>query len=299
MKAVWLRLFFLFAAASYGLAQDPQSALAGSLSTYDGHLGAHSSAAQVIADANSLTGGYRGLSPYVGRFGPSDYAQNRVLARRTFSWLSRAGALYGSDPAVMRALAGTYGYLGGFYGNAAFSSYPYAAVTAWAGANRVTRSMYLSDRNNRGLESELQRLGLAWAAAAYVGGRFYGEGLPDTADLNPSAALAAAVPTVPVPEVDASKLTPDQAAQWTEVRQRFVLTAGKVHDARVLLEQLGARLQSQNMSLNSVDVAAALMMQGFLDDAATLAQSGKFELAKEALVRAEYQRRKLKDVIGQ
>lgn len=253
----------------------------------------------MIADANRLVSGYRGLTPCVGPFGPGEYAPNRLLARQTFAWLARASAVYGSDPVVMRTLAGAYGSLGGFYGNPAFSSYPYAAATAYAGANRLTRSLFLADRNNRGLEAELQRLGLAWAAASYVGGRFYGEGLRDAADLNPSAAMAAAVPTVALPEVDATKLTPEQAAQWREVRERFAITAAKVHDARVLLEQLGARLQSQNMALNGVDVAAALMMQGLLDDSASLAGSGQFELAKEALVRAEYQRRKLKDVIGQ
>jgi len=279
---------------------DAQRALVGDLNTYNGHLGPNpGDGSLVIADAHRLMGGYRGLNPYVSGFGPADYAQNQILARQTFGWLNRASVLYANNPAVMRSLAGTYGYLGGFYGNPAFSVYPYAAVTAWGGANRLTRALFLADRNNRALEGELQRMALSWAAAAYVGGKFYREGIPDAADLNPSASLSAAVPTVMLPDVDASKLTPEQVADWKEVRERFVITATKVHDARVLLEQLGARLQSQGMSLNSVDVAAALMMQGFMEDSANFVRTGQFALAKEAVIRAEYQRRKLKDVIGQ
>jgi hypothetical protein len=41
------------------------------------------------------------------------------------------------------------------------------------------------------------------------------------------------------------------------------------------------------------------MMQGFLDDAAELIRAGQFEKASEALVRADYQRQKLRSVTGQ
>ena len=281
-------------------AGDPQRVLAGDLTELNARLNAsRTDGGQVIADANRLAANYRGLVPYVGRFGPADYTQNRQLARQTFAWLAHASALYASDPAVMQALAGVYGYLGGFYSSPAFSSYPYAAATAYAGANRLTRSLLLGDSHNSRLEADLQRLGLAWATASYVGGRFYGDGLPEQAEPPQREATAAEIQPVALPDVEVEKLTPEQVGQWREVRERFVITSARVHESRVLLEQLAARLRSQNMSLNTRDVAAGLMMQGFLDDSASLMRAGQFELAKEGLVRAEYQRRKLKGVTGQ
>jgi hypothetical protein len=136
----------------------------------------------------------------------------------------------------------------------------------------------------------LQRWGLAWAAAFYVGGMLYGPGLLEQVEPPPSATAPPEIPSVELPEVDVEKLTPEQERQWREVRERFVITARRVHQARELLEQLAARLRSQNMSLNQQDVAVSLMMQGFLEDSASLIRAGQFQLAKEALTRAEYQR---------
>jgi len=278
----------------------PQGALAGDLTELNSHLnGNRVDSRQIIADAERLTANYRGLTPYVGRFGPADFAQNRLLARQTFAWLARANLLYASDPVALQALGGAYGYLGGFYSNPAFSIYPYAAVTAYAGANRVTRALLLGDPNGGRWEAELQRLGMAWAAAAYVNGRFYGEGIPEQPGPPPPQMMQPDAQPMPLPKVDVEKLTPEQVGQWREVSQRFSITATKVHDAQALLDQLSARLFAQSMSLNPRDVAAALMMQGFLEDASRLASAGQFELAKQALVKAEYQRTKLRSVTGQ
>jgi len=290
----------LLATASAQIPGDPQRALYGDVTQYNTQLNAgHMDSAQVIANANRLMNGYRGMAPYAGRYGPAEIEQNRLLARQTFDYLARVSAMYASDPAVMQALAGTYGYLGSFYATPGINFYPYAAPVAYGWANRLTRSMLLRDRGNSQLEANLQRLGMSWAAAAYVNGRFYGSGygLPDMAGPPPPEAPVVLVP-VPLPAVNAEKFTPEQAGHWKELHEQFLITSKKVHEARVLLEQLGARLRSQNMSLNQVDVAAALMMQGFLEDSVTLIQASQFEPAKEALTRAEYQRTKLKSVTG-
>ena len=104
-----------------------------------------------------------------------------------------------------------------------------------------------------------------------------------------------------LPDVDESGLSDAQKAAWSDARERFMNVAPKVHEARVLLAQLSARLESQgpNITLNTKDAAAALMMQGFLDDAVELIRKGQFERASEALVRADYQRQRLKSVTGQ
>jgi hypothetical protein len=73
----------------------------------------------------------------------------------------------------------------------------------------------------------------------------------------------------------------------------------RVHEARVLLNDLSDRLHQRHITLHPVDAANALKMQGYLEDAADLIREGRFETAIEALTRADYVRTKLKSVTGQ
>ncbi len=297
LRAIFLASLFV---AGVWAQADLQGALAADVGAWSGQMnGARMDAAQVIANSNRLVAGYRGMMPYAAGFGAADIARNRALARQSFAYLAWASSAYAANPAVMQALTGAYGYLGGFYATPGIGYYPYAAPYAYAGANRLTRAMMLGDRGNSRLEADLQRWGTAWAAASYIGGRFYGNltNLPDGAEILPPV-QPADIPLTPLPAVDVEKLTPDQVGQWKELRENFLGTAKRVREARVLLEELSARLRSQNMNLNQTDAAAALMMQGFLEDAVGLIRTTQFEPAVEALSRAEYQRRKLRSVTG-
>ena len=103
---------------------------------------------------------------------------------------------------------------------------------------------------------------------------------------------------MPLPQIDEGKLTAEDKTLWGEVRARFVPTAKRVLDARLSLEELSQRLRQQNLQVNQQDAAAALIMQGFLEDAAGLIAAGQFQPALDALSRVDYQRAKLNNVIG-
>jgi hypothetical protein len=83
------------------------------------------------------------------------------------------------------------------------------------------------------------------------------------------------------------------------VRERFMNVSPRVQEACIFLGQLSAKLQAQNMRLNMTDEATALKMHGFLGDAVDLIRTGQFEKAREALIRADYERGRLKSVTGQ
>ncbi|MGA2186562.1 MAG: hypothetical protein ABSH47_26395 [Bryobacteraceae bacterium] len=282
-----------------------QRALQGTLSGMDAHLNGHPSSQQVISDSDRLAAGYNGLIPYAAGFGESDYQLNRELARAAFAWLARASALYAADPAVSQSLMRTYGLIGDFYRHYG-PFYPTGAALAYSGGNHLARGLVLDRRGGRSWERDLERSAMDWAAVAYVNGALYGvpphQGEPPPE--GPQAGQPAPAPDIQptaLPDVDESRLNDQQKALWSDARERFMNVAPKVHEARVLLAQLSARLESQgpNMTLNTRDAAAALMMQGFLDDAAELIRAGQFEKASEALVRADYQRQKLRSVTGQ
>ena len=65
------------------------------------------------------------------------------------------------------------------------------------------------------------------------------------------------------------------------------------------MTELASRLAQQGLTVNVNDAATAAKMQGYLEDAVDLVKSRQFAAASEALVRAEYERNRLKNVIGQ
>jgi hypothetical protein len=304
IRAVLLCLFL--GAVVY--AQGPgerQHSLQGMIGGMNARLNGQPGSRQVISDSDRLAAGFNGLVPYVGGFAENDYQLNRELARQAFEWLARASAMYAADPAVSQSLMQTYGVIGDFYRRHG-SFYPSGAALAYAGGNHLARSMVLDRRGGRSFERDLERTAMDWAAVSYLNGAMYGmppgQGgpPPEGADARQAAPVAEIQPTA-LPEVDEGRLDDQQKAAWSDARERFMNVAPKVREARVLLAQLSARLEAQgpNMRLNTQDAAAALMMQGFLDDATDLIRAGQFEKASEALVRADYQRQKLKSVTGQ
>jgi hypothetical protein len=283
---------------------DRQRALQGTLSGMGAHLNGHPSSQQVVSDSDRLAAGYDGLIPYVGGFGENDYQLNRELAQEAFAWLARASAMYAADPAVAQSLMRTYGLIGDFYRHHG-SFYPPGAPLAYAGGNQLARALVLDRRGGRSYERDLERFAMDWAAVSYVNGAMYGmpprQGEPPPEGPQAEPGAPPDIRPTELPDVDESKLDDQQKALWSDARERFMNVAPKVHEARVLLAQLSARLESQgpNMTLNTKDAASVLMMQGFLDDAAELIRTGQFEKASEALVRADYQRQKLRSVTGQ
>ena len=296
-------LIFCFLAAALGAQNQRQLALEATISGMNARLkNGQPGGQQVIADSNRLAAGFSSLGSYAGGFGQDDYQLNRELARDAFAWLARANELYAADPAVSQSLMNTYGAIGDFYRNHG-SFYPMGASLAYAGGNRMARWLVLNPRGGRSFERDLERTALSWAALGYMQQAFYGSPPPGG---EPPVEQAAPprpqdIPVTPLPDVDESKLDEGRKAAWSDARERFLNVAPKVQQARVLLAQLAARLESQgpNMTLNPQDAAAALMMQGFLDDAAELIRRGEFEKASEAVKRADYQRLKLRSVTGQ
>ncbi len=277
-----------------------QQRLQGMIGAMNDRLNGQPGGAQVMADSNRLAAGFNDLIPFVGSFGESDNATNRELAQAAFAWLGRASTMFAANQTVCQNLMQTYGVIGDFYRNHG-SFYPSGAALAYAGGNHLARSMVVGGHGGKSFERELERTGLEWAAVSYLMyGAPQGQGTPPEENARPPAPVAE-IPATVLPDVDESRLDERQKADWSDARERFMNVAPKVQQARVLLAQLSARLEGQgpNMTLNATDAAAALMMQGFLDDAVELIRAGQFERASEALVRADYQRQKLKSVTGQ
>jgi hypothetical protein len=256
---------------------------------------------QVIADARLLTSGYRSLGPFVRGFGPSDYTYNRLVARRSLEWLGRASLLYGRDPLVAQAFLGSYESIGGFYRDYGSFYHP-GAFVAYAGATRLAQRMILNGYETDRYERELNRYALAYGTIAAVNGALLTpwntpRDLPDVD--SPKYEPTIVLKPTELPVVDVAKLDAEHKAAWTEARDRFRNVAPKVYGARVLLNELSARLAGQRMSLHPQDAADALKMQSFLEDAVDLMREGRFDTALEALIRADYVRAKLKGVTGQ
>jgi hypothetical protein len=279
-----------------------QAALRHDLDSMTARLnGARPSPQQMIADAQLLTSRYHSLGPLVRGFGPADYAYNREAARRSLEWLARASLLYGHDALVAQALLGSYDSIGGFYTDYG-PFYQPGAFVAYAGATRLAQRLVLERRDPDRFEREFERFALAYGTiAAFNGALLIPWNVPR--DLPESAPQKAEpiVPLTPVelPSVNVAALDAEQKAAWNEVKDRFRNVSPRVHGARVLLNELSARLQRQNMTLHPQDAANALKMQSFLEEAVELIREGRFETASEALVRADYVRARLKGVTGQ
>jgi hypothetical protein len=256
---------------------------------------------QLIADAQLIASGYRSLGPHVRRFGPADYTLNRLVARRSLEWLSRAGAIYRRDPLVAEAFLRSYDSIGGFYAHYA-PFYRPGAFVAYAGATRLAQRLILEGLDDYGFDRELDRFALAYGAMAALNGALLvpwntPRDLPDTS--SPKSGRTAAIKPVELPEVDVTQLDAGQKEAWNEAKTRFRNVAPHVYQARVLLNQLSERLQRQRMTLSAQYAADALKMQSFLEDAVDLMLEGRFDTAVEALRRADYVRTRLKGATGQ
>src|SRR4051812_20593414 len=114
MRRLVITALFAFVAAS-AAAQDRHAELRRDLDAMTARLALRPTAQQVIADARLLASEYRSLGPYARAFGPSEYAINRAIARRSLDWLWRASLLYSRDPEVAQAFLLGYDTIGGFY----------------------------------------------------------------------------------------------------------------------------------------------------------------------------------------
>lgn len=288
----------LFAVVLYAQS-DRRQELLGMIGGMQMRLNGQPGPRQVVADSDRLAAGFSGLAPLAGGFGGSDAQLNRQIAEDAFSWLGRASAMYPGDPAVSRSLLRTYGVIGDFcrsYG----SFYPPGAAMGFAGSNRMARSLVLDPRGGKRFERDLEQTAMSWAAVAYTQQAMFG-GPPQQPSAPDAAPPLPEIPLTPLPQVDESKLDDQQKELWADARDRFNSVAPKVREARVLMAQLAVRLAQQgpNITVNPQDAAAALMMQGFLDDAADFIRAGQFDKASEALTRADYQKNKLRSVTGQ
>jgi hypothetical protein len=257
---------------------------------------------QAIADSERIGAAYARFSPLSNIISSTYQEQHRQSARRAYAWLCRAGSLYGGDPLVSRALMRTYATMGDYYRQHG-GIYPAGVVFGYGGANRHARYLMLDSPNSREFERDLERYAVAWAAASYVdlAARRSYTSCGDSFDQPNSRAQVrgSSLKPVPLPEVDESRLTPEQKELWKDVHNQFVPVSSRVHGAQVILEQLSDRLQSRNMKLNLQDAATAINMQGFLEDASELIKAGDFEKARIALSKSEYLRKKLKNTTGQ
>jgi hypothetical protein len=256
---------------------------------------------QAIADARRIVAGYRSFGPLVRTFGPADYALNREVARRSLYWLSRAGALYATDPFAVRAFLDAYDVIGGFYRDYG-GFYAPGAYVAYASAARLAQRLTHSPHDPLWFTQALDRYALAYGTLATLNGMLVPrwtmvQDLPaaDAAPREPPAALT----PLPPPTVDVTGLDAAQRQLWADARDRFRSASSSVHGARVLLDQLSERLRRQGLTLNPATAATALKMQSALEDASELLQAREFESAIELLRSAEAHRAKLRSATGQ
>ncbi len=248
----------------------------------------------VVSDARRLSEGYRALGPNASGFDPDDRALNRDIAGQSFAWLSRARLLHLADPSVAAQLMETYATIGAFYRDYG-DFYPEGARTAFGGASELARMLVLRDSLGQTYEQELSRYALA-SAVANAGSP--APGAPEaTAPSSPQAATVAR--RVELPVIDADALTAEQRAQWADIRDQFRIAAARVHEARVRIDELSARLKLRGMTINVTTAATAATMEGFLEDAVELSGAHEFRMASLALTRVEYTRGKLRSVLGE
>jgi len=259
---------------------------------------------QLLSRVNTLGNSFQGFVPMIGGFTPGDYQANRELVRRSLSWLAMVEARGYANPALGRSVAGLYGRLGDYQNRPQFraNGFGSGAAFGYAGAGRVSRRLFLGG-NGSDRDIERYALQLATLGAGYGYGFGFGmyqrqrapQGL-DAVDFGPVEDNGKK--PLPVPTVDAAKLTPEQKAAWDDLRPQFVAVANRVFQTQQNLDALGQRLRRQGMDVNAQDRAIAYQMDGFLQDSAALMQTLDFAPAKVALDRASYLCTKLKSVAG-
>jgi hypothetical protein len=256
---------------------------------------------EAIADAKQIGAAYRTFGPFVPTFGPTDYALNRAVARRSLSWLSRAGSFYARDPLAARAFLDAYDVIGGFYRDHG-GFYAPGAYVAYASAARLAQRLAYYGHDPVWFGSAFDRYALEYGMYATLNGMLVprwtmAQHLPveDVAPSGPQPGLA----PLALPKVDATGLDATQRQLWMEARDRFRAASSSVHSARLLLDQLSARLRQKGLTLNPTIAATALKMQSALEDASELLQAKEFETAIESLRGAEAYRVKLRPATGQ
>ena len=231
--------------------QDRQIELRRDVDGMAARLSARPSTEQVIADAHRLTAGYRSLAPLAGGFRAPGYAVNLAIARQSLEWLGRASVLHGHDPLAARAFLTSYDAIGGFYAGGPF--YRPGAFVAYAGGARLARRLALHGLEQTWFDGEMERFALAYGSLAAFHGALQTPwtAAHDLPDADPSQAVPAVVITpVPLPRVDVTKLDGAQKAAWIETQERFRSVAPRVHQARILLDDLSHRLQQQRIALH-------------------------------------------------
>jgi hypothetical protein len=259
----------------------------------------------VLADNDRLRAGFSSLETDSRHLGSSDAGVGLQLARLSFAWLDRASVRFRSDAAVVRALMGTYAFLGDFYRREPLVYEP-NVWAGYSGASRLARALVRENSGGKELERSLEQFALDLAALRYVYviGDSEGSGMrarhaarrEPFVDVSPQGVEFT---PVPLPQLDEQALSQEQRAEWLDVRARFVTVAARVNEARRLMAGLSERLRPRNMVINLANAATAVTMQGFVDDAAQLIKERQFALASNALVRADYERMRLKDITGQ
>lgn len=278
------------------------TAFAQDLDAMNARLGPGRAPRDVMADAQRLSATYRSFGPGARGFGASDQELSRRNTALSVAWLRRASGLYPRDRALGTELMRAYGSIGSFHQDYG-SFYPAGTFWAYGGASRMARMMLASGGGGDDmLERDLQQYALAYATAAYAYGPVFNwwqqprDNQPPQP--LPSGQLPAAPSLVSLPSVDVQSLSPEQRTQWQDVQDRFNPTAAHVREAGLRITELADRLARQGLTLNVSDAATASKMQGFLEDAVEFIKSSQFTAASEALVRAEYERARLKNVIG-
>jgi hypothetical protein len=260
---------------------------------------------QAVADSQRLRQRFIALRPLAPRFGPDELRRHGMLAHRSLGWLALASRQFHGDPDVVPSLVGAYSALGDFHGAGGLVSRT-GFWFGYAGAHRAARSLALARRGDLGFDRTLEALALTWAAVAFMEARgpwiwpawdTQTEGLERTID---QAVGGEPLPApVLIPAVDESALSEADRTRWHEVRNRFPGVSSRAHQAHLALADLRSRLGSRGLSLHPTHVGALLAMEGYLDDALKAIEAREFERALEALVRAEYERGKLRDATGQ
>lgn len=280
-----------------------QAAFAQDLAAMDARLAPGRPSRDVIADAQRLSSTYRSFGPGARGFGAGDQELNRRNAALSLAWLQRAHGLYPRDRALGTELMRAYGSIGAFYQDYG-GFYPAGAFWAYGGASRMARMMIASGaRGDDTLERDLQRYALAYTTAAYAYGPMFNWWVQPRDNRPPQQLPKGQAPPAPpmltLPSVDTQGMSADERAQWQDVQDRFRPTAAHVREAGLRITELSDRLARQGLTLNVSDAATAAKMQGFLEDAVDFVKSRQFAAASEALVRAEYERGRLKNAIGQ
>ncbi len=288
------------AAAQRPTPEQSRQQLLGDVRAMNAHPGNRPGARDVLAGSERLRSGFRALGPHDRGLG-SDERMNQELARLSFAWLSQMSGYYRWDPQVAPDLMRTYGYLGGVYRGYPAAYQPWL-WTGYAGANRLARSLVMSG-STKEFERSLEQFALE-LVALNVAARAAVSYLPSTWDPAapppmPAPVSRDALKPVPLPDIDEAGLSAAERETWADLRLRFRAVSARVHEARLLLEELSSRLSARNLALNTANAATAVKMQGFLEDSVELARRHDFEKATEALVRADYERNKLKGTTGQ